>query len=313
MLKTIWLHIGTAKSGTTAIQHFCAERRDWLRARGVTYISPRGRTSANKLAIALIRDRTKEIAELSADLEGQIAACTTPRALMSSEMFYGMEPARILEALPSARGRDLNVAAYVRRQDLYLEAKYIQKLKNGRFKGTVQDYIAKFDGSGADYLDGLRPWMALGVPVLVRVYERPRLREGSTVSDLLSYLGIYPTAKEMAAVTTENTSPSYGRLQLLQSLEGAGLAKVKQIQRRLPPDPMGRASVFDQEERRALIARFGGGNEALRAVYAPDVPSLFDESDLDGPGRTGDAGFTPAQLEEIQALLAAVAAAYGIE
>lgn len=303
MAGTVWLHIGTPKSGTSSLQKHLLDSRAALQEQGLTYVTPGSFTSCNDLAIAHNRKRD-DLAAIAADLNGQIARADS--ALLSSEMFYGLPPSAVAQHLPVLQGREVKVLVYLRRQDRYIEAAYLQKAKNFRFVGSIEDYIARFDGSGSDYAAMLAPWQATGWQLVPRVLERPRLTGGSVVSDALAQIGLPAPDREVAQEV--NVSPGYHRVQLLQAAAAAGVADPRKLQRRLsnafPQAPQERSPVLTQEARRAFVARFADGNESLRARFFPDAPSLFEMGDLSAEGEArGIPPFTEAQMTEITRLL----------
>ncbi len=299
MVQEIWLHIGTAKSGTTALQHYYNENAAALSTAGLKYITAPGHSSANKLAIAINKKREAELAKISEHITQQIRNGPERTALISSEMFFGMAPEKILNALPVLREYPLNILVYLRRQDRYIESKYLQKMKNGRFKGTIWDYIAKFQGSGSDYRAELHPWINEECSVFPRICEADQLVGRSVVSDALTVMGYGAVAAQVPESRIENTSPSIGRIQLMQALQEAGHPKVRQIQRALPPDRNGKAKVLTQEERRDWLAKFETSNEMLRREYFPAHTQLFSNSDLHAQQDALPTGYSEAQLSEL--------------
>ncbi len=309
MVEEVWLHVGTPKSGTSSLQKHLMTHRDALAAEGLAYLAPEGRSSANDLAIAINKDRD-DLAGIAAALNAEIETRTERAALISSEMFYGIAPGRLLALLPALGDRALRVLVYFRRQDRYIEAMFLQKSKNGRFQGRIGDYIDKFQGSGSDYAAMIAPWHDQPGAVLVpRILEPGRLTGGDVVRDALAQIGLpKPAAVDAGAV---NVSPGWHRVQLLQAAARAGLANPRRLQRQLsamfPQDPDDRAPVMDLAARRAYVARFAEGNETLRARYFPDQAALFDMTDLDAAEAGGGIPpFTEAQLLEITRLLQAV-------
>lgn len=316
-LRVLWLHIGTPKSGTTALQRYVmGEARAGLAEAGLTYITPKNFGAANKLAIALNKGRADEIAAFQADLAAQCLACTTPQALISSEMFYGIRPARIFQHFPQWREIEVKVLVYLRRQDLYLESGYLQKVKNGRFFGSINDYLTRFSGSGANYWETLQPWMAqdgLNIELVPRICERPRLVGGDVISDMAALMGLPEPAPE-ALARQQNVSPGITRLQLLSLASSIEGFHPRRIQRRLnhdfPDQQDAKAVMFTPKERQSLMQSFAAGNEALRQRFFPNAPTLFDMASVAAPPEPDDPPFTQAQLKEIKALLSTLQALY---
>lgn len=312
-MKRIWLHIGVPKSGTSALQRYLMQRSDDLRKQGLAYLVPKGKKSGNDLAVAINRGRDT-LSNISADLCAQIDGPGPDQAILSSEMFYGIEPAKLMDALPSLARHDVRVLVYLRRQDRYLESKFIQKAKNGRFKGDIWRYLQKFDGSGADFAAELKPWEATGVTVVPRICEPERLSGGSTVSDMLDLAGLpAPDAGEVAAAR-ENASPGMIRLELMQMLGLTGGFDTKRVQRRIasvaPPAQGAKARFFSLSDRQDLLIKYGPGNEALRARYFAKQNHLFDQTGLDETAAAPDVGFNAEQRTEIALMLATLKEQY---
>ncbi|MCG6904553.1 MAG: hypothetical protein LJE68_17930 [Rhodobacter sp.] len=310
MVQEVWLHIGTPKSGTSSLQKYLVTHREALAQRGLAYLTPPGKTSSNDLAIAINRNRA-ELADMADGLNREIAERPEQRALISSEMFYGVSPDMLLALIPELARRPLNVLVYLRRQDRYIESMYLQKSKNGRFQGSIADYIARFEGSGSDYAAQLSPWQAAGgqVRLIPRVLERTALQGEDVVSDAFALMDMPgPTG---AADNDVNVSPGLHRVQLLQAAAAADLANPRRLQRRLaalyPQEAGERTPILSRAERVAFLGQHAAGNEALRAQYFPDRTALFDTADLRGDGpEDGIPPFTDAQLDEIRHLFAAL-------
>lgn len=306
MAREVWLHIGTPKSGTTALQRHLTDNREALAGQGLAYVAPEGKTSSNELVIAMNKDRA-DLPAIAAALTRQIETCAAPRAILSSEMLYGVAPDRLYELLPVLAGCTVRVLVYLRRQDRYIEAMFLQKSKNGRFFGSISDYITKFDGSGSDFARELAAWADHPQATLVpRVLEPARLNGGNVVTDALTQIGLPPP--EDAAAPEVNISPGFHRVQLLQAASRAGIVPPRRLQRllaaRFPQDPAERAPVFSQAERRAYLARYAHGNEILRSRYFPEQKELFSTEDLSQPDDDrGIQPFTEAQLREITSML----------
>lgn len=305
----IWLHIGTKKTGTTALQHYFSRHAGTLQKNGLTYISPRQKSSCNTLAIAMNRGRVAECESIGAYLSQQLDDCPTENAILSSEMLYGIAPEKIFDAVPALRQQPISVLVYLRRQDQYLESGYLQKLKNGRFRGSIHDYLERFEGSGADYWENLSSWRDCEQATLVpRVCEPDKLTGGTVVADACALLGMPAPEAEDQAV---NVSPSVARVQLLQLLADMPGLRLRAIQRTLSrdhPDESSNKAVFlSREERARILQQYADGNEKLRALFFPQMRQIFGTEGLDAdPDTRDDTSFSDAQLAQIKALLNAL-------
>ena len=311
MVDEVWLHIGIPKSGTSSLQTHFSKNRAALSEQGLAYLTPPKRSSANELAIALNRGRPS-LPDLAADFNHEIEERPEKTALISSEMLYGQTPETMLGLMPALADRPLTVLVYLSRQDRYIQSRYIQRLKNARFFGSMEEFLEKFQGSGSDFAHFLAPWQDAGdtIRLIPRIFERQRLVGGDVVADAMAQLGL-PAPEPAAEPEVVNVSPGLHRVQLLQAAHKAGVKDARKLQRtlaqRFPQDPAERAPIFTRAEARAFLDRYATGNEALRARYFPDQDQLFDTTDLDAEDAdTGIPPFTPEQLREITQLLKVV-------
>lgn len=299
MSDAIWLHIGTPKSGTSSLQSYFSQLNEG-------YVSLPGKSNCNDLAIAV--NKKRPIAKNLADKLNQEISLTDGPVVLSSEMFYGWAPDRLYSLLPVLLTRPLNILVYLRRQDRYIEAMYLQKSKNGRFRGSIFDYISKFKGSGSDYAAQLDPWMKDDHARLVpRIMERDQLVGGDVVTDACSVIGLATPTHDVLDV---NVSPGYHRVQLLQAAAEVGLVDPRRLQRRLaaefPQKADERGSILSLAERRDFLDQYTQGNEKLRAIFFPEQRSLFNECDLNVVQAAGIPAFTDAQLLEITRFLTVI-------
>jgi len=254
MVDEVWLHIGSAKSGTSSLQKYMHANRTALAEQGLAYLSvDNRRATINELAISYNKQRG-DLKDIQARLNAQIDGRPERMAMLSSEMLFGFGPTRVYDLLPSLRERPLHVLTYLRRQDRYIEAVYLQKTKNFRFLGSLDDYIRHFKGSGSDYRSVLAPWTDSAARLVPRVMERSRLVGGSVVPDALAQMGLPAENVEEARET--NVSPGLHRVQLLQAAAMAQISDPRKLQRRMaadfPQDPAERTPNFPQAERRAV-------------------------------------------------------------
>jgi hypothetical protein len=156
------LHIGTPKTGTTAVQHFLHANRERLAACGFHYATPpRGLRHSNFIANAL---NVGEIRSVHAFLatHGKIARRTGAHTiLVSAENFYSMSvlssmqrrqvcpdverDRALIETLQSLIPEAIissQIVCYFRRPDRYAESLYSQHVKRGViFDGTFDEFL----------------------------------------------------------------------------------------------------------------------------------------------------------------------------
>jgi hypothetical protein len=158
-MKSLVLHIGIPKTGTSALQVFCAQNRAAMLAQSVDYfelgefaLGAGGKISAGNgahLARSFLRpkgaaykpDREQQLAAL----DRQISASTCDVGLLSSEMFVFAEDAALAEFAQwlAARGIELKFFYYIREQVEFLSSSYIQQVKRHACTETAEKYILR--------------------------------------------------------------------------------------------------------------------------------------------------------------------------
>lgn len=164
--KTLYIHIGQHKTGTSTIQNFFWKNRKQVEAAGVLYpdVGLSGPTHAN-LALSLPGRRDQVLEEmfkksasdrngtyhpysgtaardLYAELGRQIASTSCPVVFLSSECFMEwIKPDLIRVLLREYCDCDVKVLLTLRRQDLWIQSVFNQVVKDPglRFSGALDD------------------------------------------------------------------------------------------------------------------------------------------------------------------------------
>lgn len=316
MTPRLWLHIGTPKTGSTALQHFGREHDAPLSDQGIRFIGLRNRSSLNKLAKALRTKNKRAAAELGAETEEKIATASgsAQDIVLSSEMLStnGITGAMLRDVIPATATHPLHLVLYIRRQDQYLESLYFQRIKSGRESTPIRKFIARVRDRAGRYDKIVEEWSE-GFPNAtwhIRRYAPGQLTGGSVVTDFLSLLGAEELARDLQD-SRSNQTPSAGQLELMRLMNGIRGFDAVAVGREMMPilgaDKMaqGRQSLLSTEEKREIVAHYEEGNERLRARFFPEENSLFAVDDLteEVPGQ---APFSPEQAELLRAALVAV-------
>lgn len=311
-MRKLWLHIGTPKTGSTAIQRYARARRPYLASRGIDFLIRGRRGSYNDLAVRLRGGDRAGAAEICAGIKARIAESKAETLVLSSEMFTGVDPALLREALALDEPFETRILGYFRRQDRYLESAYKQKMKTGKVRPGFQNYVDKFGIKGGEYLRIIKRWDDAwpDAGFVFRRFDPVAFPKGDVVHDFTTLLGLdidadgKPPSDEVA-----NPTPSIDLLDLMQVVAKMPEIDARKVFRDLPiaelPRFEGRA--MSNAEARALLDRFAPENEVLRQRFFPNDPALFPTDDLDGPEPDIAApGFTDDQRALIRALLTAV-------
>jgi hypothetical protein len=213
--KTIILHIGLEKTGTTTLQAVGGRNRAWFAKHGVLYPQTPGATNHVKLALYAakpnramnLRRRVglgdndvfeKFCATLPANLEREVADSGCPIVWLSNEHLSSRLrfPAELdrLAALLRPLADDIRIIVYLRHQpELYLSA-YSTAIKSGDDRElervlTGNEYFYRFDKILQNWAD------CFGAGALtIRIFDRKTLTGGDIVPDFLSVMGLAPDA-----------------------------------------------------------------------------------------------------------------------
>lgn len=207
-MAVLYLHIGTSKTGTTAIQQFMARNPEFLASQGCAYpIFEEKYNQTEKVRNAhflATRNYSNEITEKNLDIIAELAR-KYDKIVISDESIYVAVMIgslwKLLKKQLDERGIELKVVVYFRRQDEYLYSYYAQKIKGFKFiRCTYRDYLArKLDFlSQNDYFKAvsfIEEQLGEG-SVIPRVFEKDAFEDGkgTVVSDFLCAIGLDPHA-----------------------------------------------------------------------------------------------------------------------
>lgn len=204
------LHIGTPKTGSTALQYFLSRNRDQLASAGVVYPASVERGHAQHDLAFLTGGGYPEwattqpasldelIERTRIELDGQP---TESRLILSSENFYWLsEPSRARNMLASLgyRPEQVAVVVYLRRQDEAVESWYNQLIKALGYSASFEQSIVDY-GELWDYEAQIARWAAAfgSASIVPRIY----CSEGGSFDvrrDFVSVLGLATSGLDFA-------------------------------------------------------------------------------------------------------------------
>ena len=274
----IYLHIGRHKTGTTAIQHFLASNRERLMAQGIIYPPTQGPAweNAHHGVWMALRQRTSSLSQASArspiDLhEFARHLRQAPNAIVSSEAFQELNPSDLVDVF-SPDGT--TVVVYLREQLDYLLTAYAQEIQSNLdarpFAEFVEDGAATLD---LNYGRFLAAWADVfgEENLIVRVYDRDRLKNGSSVDDFMDALGFGSLAGFTHSGDDQNISLS-APLTVTKRLLNRAITLVEHGDWNLF-DVFARLAESDaSSQRRVSVSRTQ--RRVLRERYQPDNESI---------------------------------------
>src|SRR5690606_38518173 len=186
MKKTIYIHIGAHKTGTTAIQRFLSMNRDNLKKQG--YLYP-GKHNAHHFIPHGLLNKTFLFSNpdtMTKNVFNEIRKTKSENILISSEAFEFLKKEDIL-LLKRDYLNDISVKIifYVRRQDDLVESQYNAMIKGHQYKHNFSHFL--FDSLKTekndfknDFYSILETWRDVfgQENIIVRVYEKEQLPNG---------------------------------------------------------------------------------------------------------------------------------------
>lgn len=147
-MTRLYLHIGLQKTGTSYLQNLCWSSVDELRGQGVTMV-PDGRLETFWLALD-VRQRIDEhdVPRVGRSVEllpEQLAAVTTPSALVSHETLASASAPQISRLLEACAGHEVHVIVTARDIGRQVPSLWQEGLKAGR-SDTLEEYVAVLRG-----------------------------------------------------------------------------------------------------------------------------------------------------------------------
>lgn len=195
--KTIYLHIGLSKTGSTSIQEALMCLKSELAKRSIFFM--RRYDITNILFTAWSKGENPE-AQSIRSLKQEIEVLQEKTIILScesySELFYADHYEYILRLAKffakCFENCHVKVIVYLRRQDFYFESFYAQHIKTVIQKITFKDELDRTPRENMLWSKLLDAYAkAFGKEnCIVRVFEREQLREGDSVKDFFHIVGL---------------------------------------------------------------------------------------------------------------------------
>lgn len=218
----IVLHIGTDKTGSTAIQHSLWRNREWLQANGI-FLPSTGFGWDNGHA-ALLQDLDQVGLEaLSAELlDAKAAGFTT--AILSWEgmcRYSDAQIKRLLDLLGDQLPNEpVTILVYLREQGQIMQSAHVQWIQMSDSAISIQtladarnpfEWITRslfLRHPRRNYFKLLSRWKKIRSELRfnIRVFDKNSLVEGDVISDFITQVGL--TLDGSFATTSNNTNPS---------------------------------------------------------------------------------------------------------
>lgn len=293
MTRTLYLHIGSHKTGTTSIQRYLHANQAQLAARGYGYP-----ITDDAINLGGITSGHSDEGDLNANfgrmgkrrnaIAARLVDDPNPNVIGSSEGFsylhHGPDIAKFRDLLVQ-HFSTIRIITYLRRQD-QLAVSHHQEGANPQKKPAVllhgHSPTALPDPSDLqrrymDYATRIGLWAdAFGdAAMVIRVYDRALLKSGDAVADFLEIVGLGDL--DCARVPERNVSLGFIPSKLGHILNAVvSSTEIKaSVMSRLPPDGK---LLPPRDDARAFLAPYVAGNRALNARFSISPrPDLFSD------------------------------------
>lgn len=309
MAQKLYLHIGTPKTGSTAIQAFCYRNRKLLQEHGVLYPAfklsetlgdGRYAQDGNAGHIACRKGSEEEQAQMIFDRIGN--AETT---ILSAETFWDHDHSflrKIIEYLvEKAPSLSIDVIVYLRNQADYFESLYRENIQVWPITATAQEAFEMLRG-GTDILPtdknyplqdiigscDYEKWLSELLDVLpkqniyVRNYDQIRRERRDVIDDFFEILGIDATKGFVKEKTLANPSIGIELLEIKRVLnqwleEGDCEFLGDEIRARFAGhihEPV-KTTLFSHEQRMWIFEKYREGNRRLQKIFFGRDEDMF--------------------------------------
>jgi hypothetical protein len=224
--KTLILHIGRGKTGTSRVQTFLAQNRDALRSQGVHFLQA-GRTphKGQKEFANTFINSPPPFMPIPADpdavraaVAAEISGSDAPNILLSSENFSGCDVPKLNAffrgVLPTMSAR---IVFFARSQDELAESEYNQAVRAIGLTASFSEYIRS--ARELDFVEVLEPWADVfgRENIVARVYDASGRH---VVEDFLQCLPLAELGAEFKLGSEEvaNESPGFIATHILKAL-----------------------------------------------------------------------------------------------
>ena len=332
-MKILYLHIGTPKTGTSAIQYFCARNRETLENESLYYPDfgyrfeniNQNRNGAFYIA-NIYDDQKKRMYEEEARVraEGfeklQKEFETHDTILLSDEGFWNhpkMTAAKNWsELLDFCTKIDvhLKIIVYLRRQDEVIQSYWAQRVKETNLKTDFFKYIrsGKYAQFHLDYYEHLQEIASVigKENIIVKVYEKGQYQgtNNTLISDFFSIFGLDPSKGYVAENEQRNLSlqgiylESKRLLNISQEFKKRERFLVKRLRdlQALDKDHVNLSKIkqFSYEEALEFLKKYETGNQNIAKEYLHREDGVLFYNELN-PVNYSRFGETPKNTQKV--------------
>jgi hypothetical protein len=278
--KTLILHIGHNKTGSSAIQAFLAMNCLLLKSKGFYYPNPPGfgqpyQTSSGNGRI-LYDVRNKRLLKSKEDFKEFFKE--DENVIISSEFFtkFLSIEKNIIDLLDLTKGINIKIIVYLRRQSEFVSSAYNQYVKNHDNIDSIEKMtilnVSEIVLNLLNYIDKSS--------IIVRPYEKGQFYGGNIYQDFLSCIGLEMTEEYILPDKIVNPSLSYEALEYRKLANKTGLdsgdIKKKNLLNGILADytienyagiPFDTVNMLSKDHQLAIIRKYENENKEIARIF----------------------------------------------
>jgi len=238
----ITVHIGSTKTGTSALQLFLYQNKKTLLSQGVVYPDVGISNGAHHVLSSLFHQNAFQMHSMDiggrplSEIEGVyrkkiskiIKRHPGKKMVLSSEYLWSSNKRKDFIAFLMACGAtSVSILCYLREINEWLQSQYNQAVKSGQ-ELNFQDWFEGLKTKPTpifDYKAALEGWLEAGASkVEARIYSEKTLTMG-IFSDFLTSINVNSTGFDLNEQQLVNVSPDIGSIELIRVLNSMALPK----------------------------------------------------------------------------------------
>lgn len=298
MQNPLFIHIGTHKSGTTAIQKTLDQIKNQLKKEGIIYL-PRFPEEQHMLSLSSLdsgyidrcrnyyasifkRYRNKKYKFVISNecLSGDFRACYENTPIVAAALRQIFE------------GMDAKLVVFLRRQSTFIESLYVQTIQEGGF-WSFDEYFKTLNLDGFNWARFLECFEKhFGVSnIIVKRYGKEFITQKNGIIDEFADSIGSRYMKECSFVSNYNLSYSREAIEFARicNKHFSGEEKVllrKVLQASSVKSPFEKYPFFTNEQRKQIYARFRESNRQVLSIFLGiRTGDLFPEPDVSAPDK----------------------------
>ena len=181
-MANLIIHIGTQKTGTSALQYFLSKNRKRLYELGVLYPLSgiwKKQIGHHYITQLIKEEKSRDLSKVYDDIVEE--SNDVDIVVLSSEAFQNVKNPHLLEPLISQFDQTI-IICYFREALDFLASAYRQKVQAQDYGESLAYYIFR---KHLNYSDLYNRWNQLSVNFIPRLYERETLKNSNLIDDFL--------------------------------------------------------------------------------------------------------------------------------